>query len=739
MSLKDFKRAFAGGEVTPEFFGHIDDAKYQTGLALCRNFIVRPHGPVSNRPGTAFVLEVKDSTKKTVLRPFVYSTTQSMVLEIGNLYMRFHTAGATLLAPAATAWSNATAYVVGDLASLTGVVYYCILAHTNHTPPNATYWYPLPSIYYEIPTPYVEADLADLHFVQSNDVFTIVHPNYPPAELKRLGATDWTLVPISFASALAAPTGQSVAATVAGGGSLVTMSYVTSAVDSTGIEESLPSSVVTCSNNLTTAGNYNTITVGTSSGAARYNVYKLSNGLYGFIGQVDPAFSATFQDGNPIITADVSKTPPIQNLPFGSTNNYPGAVSYFQQRRDFAGTLNKPQSIWMTRTGTESNLSQSIPSHDQDAIIFKIAAREANTIRHIVPLTSLVLLTSAAEYRITSINSDALTPTSVSVTPQSYVGASNVQPVIVNNNLIFAAERGGHLRELAYAWQFSGYVTGDLSLRAPHLFDNYTILDMAYAKCPYPIVWVVSSTGSLIGLTYVPEQQIGAFHHHDTATYNDTSAFESVCVVPEGVEDAVYVVVNRTIQGNMKRYIERFGSQFFTSLAKCFFVDCGVSYNGAPITTVSSGLAHLNGEIVSILADGAVQPQQTVVAGGLPTALAVAASDIQIGLPITADIQTLPLALQIEAFSMGKMKNVNKVFLRVVNSSGIFAGPSLTKLTGYNQRSSSTTYDSPPAVRTEEIPLVITPSWGTDGSVYIRQSDPLPLILVAMTLEAAVG
>jgi len=142
-------------------------------------------------------------------------------------------------------------------------------------------------------------------------------------------------------------------------------------------------------------------------------------------------------------------------------------VSYFEQRRCFAGTTNRPQNIWMTKSGTESNMSYSLPTRDDDRIAFRVAAREANTIRHIVPLTQLLLLTSSSEWRVTSVNSDAITPTTISVRPQSYVGASNVQPVLINNTLIYGASRGGHVRELAYNWQANGFVTGTCPCARP--------------------------------------------------------------------------------------------------------------------------------------------------------------------------------------------------------------------------------------------------------------------------------
>jgi len=677
--IRNLQRSFSGGELTPEMFGRIDDVKYGSGLSLCRNFITKPQGPAENRPGFAFVNEVKDSTKATRIIAFTYSTTQTMVIELGAGYIRFHTQGATLLSG---------------------------------------------GVPYEITNPYIESDLFDIHYVQSADVLTLTHPNYPPMELRRVGATNWTLTNIDFTPTLTAPAG--VAAASSGAGTEYNYSYVVTAVAQDKISESAASAAGTCTNNLFVTGAKNTITWTAVPGALRYNIFKEQGGLYGYVGQ---STTTSFIDDN--ISPDLATTPPIYDTVFDQAGNYPGAVSYFEQRRSFAGTINQPQNIWMTRSGTETAMNYSLPVRDDDRIAFRVAAREANTIRHIVPLTQLLLLTSSAEWRVTSVNSDAITPTTISVRPQSYVGASNVQPVIINNTLLYGAARGGHVRELAYNWQANGFATGDLSLRATHLFDTFNIVDMAYSKAPQPLVWFVSTSGKLLGLTYVPEQQIGAWHQHDT-----DGVFESCTVVAEGDEDVLYCVIKRTINGVSKRYVERMASRYFTNQEDAFFVDSGLTYTGTPVSTIS-GLDHLEGKVVNILADGSVHPQQTVTGGSIT--LNRQASVIHVGLPITADIKTLPIAAQIDGgFAQGKFKNVNKAWLRVYRSSGIFVGPDEFNLTEAKQRSIEP-FGSPPALKTEEIELMITPSWGDGGQVFVRQSDPLPLTLVSLTTEIAVG
>lgn len=589
----------------------------------------------------------------------------------------------------------------------------------------------------------------------------------------------------------------------------ITNSYVVTAKATTESPASLPVSVV---NNLYVNGAYNTISWTTVTGATRYNVYKRQSGLYGYIGSTD---GISFVDDN--IAPDLGITPPILDALYASANNYPGAVSYFEQRRLFAGTINQPQQLTFTVSGSESDMSFSIPSKDTDRVSITVAAREANTIRHIVPLNQLILLTSAAEWRVTPINSDAITPSTISVRPQSYVGANTVHPQIVNNSIIYAANRGGHVRELGYSFQSNGYVTGDLSIRSTHLFNDFELTDMTYCKSPYPILWFISSSGKLLGLTYVPEEQIGSWHQHDT-----DGTFFSLCSVAEGEEDSLYVIVNRNINGVSKNYIERFATRTVTNPVFGKFADSCLTYNGindtatqAKLTTATTyaagqlltiittgtpfanpattdvgdvfvmidsegtryrctivstistatataicdktipsafqnsfttnwefarkdfaGLSHLEGKTVSILADGAVVPPAIVTGGAI--SIIEAASVVTIGIGYMSELHTLPMVVNAEAFGQGRMKNVNRVFIKIVQSSGIFVGSALNALTEARLRTNEP-YGSPPTLKTEEVQVVILPNWQDGGQVFVQQPYPLPLTIIGMTLEAEIS
>ena len=145
--------SFVSGEFSPRMDGRVDFDKYFSATKTLQNFLVSPQGSASRRVGTKFIAEVKDSTKKTRLIPFEFSTTQTYVLEFGDQYMRvFKDKGQVL--------SGGSAF--------------------------------------EISTPYLEAELFDIKFAQSADVLYLCHPNHDVRKLSRTGHTNWTLATVSF-------------------------------------------------------------------------------------------------------------------------------------------------------------------------------------------------------------------------------------------------------------------------------------------------------------------------------------------------------------------------------------------------------------------------------------------------------------------------------------------------------------------------------------------------------------
>ncbi len=678
-------RSFGGGEVTPEFFGRIDDTKFQTGLALCRNFLVKPQGPICNRPGTRFVRFAKQAAVKTRLIPFVYAFDQQLVIEFGVGAFRFHALGQTLESA--------------------------------------------PGVAYEVVHTYTVDELFEVTYAQSGDLVRLRHKNHPRRTLTRIGALNWTLTDDPAGPNIAAPANLTGTATPGDTpGTPFDTNYVVSALTADG-DESLPSASETVSNNLFDDGAYNELTWDAVAGAQRYNVYKRSAGLYGFIGQTD---ALTFKDEN--IAPNIGATPPLDIDIFNSATNYPGAVSYFEQRLFEGGTLSQPQNIWGSKSGTEFNFNYSIPAQDADSIQFKIAARENNGIRHLVAMGDLLALTFSNIWKISGGSADILTPLTVSARQQTFIGAADTRPALTGNNMIYVASRGGHLRELGYDGDSATYLSGDLSVRAPHLFDGYNVTTLSAQVSPFPIIWSISTSGKLIGLTYIPEQQIGAFHQHDTL-----GEFEDITTINEDGRDVAYVVVKRTLNGGTRRTIEYFADRLQPENSEPdeqYFVDCGATYDGAATDTIT-GLTWLAGQTVAILADGGVMPPREVAGDG-SLELDEQASVVHVGLPYSADAQTLPLAIELAGYGQGQPKNVAQVFLRVFKSSGIKVGPSFDELTEAKLRNIEP-MGSPVDLKTGMVDIVIDGAWEDDGQVCIRQSDPLALTILSLTVDFALG
>lgn len=765
--MKGLLRSFAGGEIAPEMFGRLDLGKYQTGLQLCRNFRTLAHGPVVRRPGLFYVNEAFDSDERARLIPFTYSATDAVIIELGDLTMRFHSAAGTQLEAAVPITSVTQAnpgvftraahgYTTGQwvfvqgalgMTSINGQFYVVTVLDPNTYTlsyigaASAIDTSALPaytgggttSRVYTVTTPWAADDLATLTYSQDADVLTITSTLYEAQEVRRVAAANWTITPVDFTPTLAAPTGIAVNDVVTTGGPALDQDYVVTSVLADGITESVASAVGSATNALNIYGNYNEITWNAEPDAARYYVYKSRGGVgaFGFIGETT---SLLFVDDN--IVADMTRTPPEN---FSSLNtaagDYPGTVTHFEQRRWFAGTANEPQKVWATRNGTDSNLTSSIPTRDDDALEFRIKAQQQNAIRHLVPLVDLVALTVGSEFRIFADPGPAITPTSLSTKPQSFTGAALVQPALTQGSALYVQAQGSRVRELTFDPSGLGvYKSVDVSLFAPHLFNSHQVTELAYTRAPDQTLWGIRDDGALLGLTYVPEQQVYGWHQHET-----DGVFESCAVIPEGGEDALYVLVRRTFGGRTRRYIERMKSRLFADQEHAFYVDSGLTYDGAPTATVS-GLRHLEGLEVQILADGAVHPPQTVTDAQITLEDEQEASVITIGIGYNSDFMTLPMVLErMEALGQGTTKNAGKVYVRVDQSSLLKAGPSFDRLTEYPPRAVSDPYGSPPALRSGMLTFNIAPNWSDDAPVCIRQDQPLPLSILSLVIDAQPG
>ncbi len=419
----------------------------------------------------------------------------------------------------------------------------------------------------------------------------------------------------------------------------------------------------------------------------------------------------------------------------------PQCTGYYAQRQGFAGTLGQPQTLWFSDVGAFNNMAVSSPTKDSDAITRTLVGQQVNEIRHMVPAgTNLMLMTSGAEWRCwPGPNASALTPAACFTLPQTAHGSSHVPPIWTQNSLLFVKEKGSRVIELRYDAIQDLYQSFDMSVLAQHmLFDTtaqYQIQEWALAYEPYQIIWGVRSDGVLLGFTFMREHEVYAWHRHITA-----GTVESVCSITEpdgsgGYFDAVYLIVARTIGGRTRRYVERMAPRTFATIADAWFLDCALQYSGSPVTTVS-GLDHLEGQTVGILGDGSVVPSQ-VVTGGTVT-LDAAYSTVLVGLPYTAQLETLNLELPAGGTMQGQMKKIAQVTVRVKDARGVQVGLNQGALQEVKQRSSET-LGTAMAAYSGDWAVQVPSEWNRDGRLFVQQMYPLPCTILDLIPEVNPG
>lgn len=404
---------------------------------------------------------------------------------------------------------------------------------------------------------------------------------------------------------------------------------------------------------------------------------------------------------------------------------YPSANTQYDQRRIFGGSNQNPLKVWMTNAGKQDLMMYHQPVMPDDRIEIVAVTADADRIRHAVALDSLILFTSSSELRVFTQNSDALAPDSVAVRAQSYNGANACQPVISGSHIVYAAARGGHVRTLSFSYTVNGYASADVSLIASHLFDGYAIKDITLMKAPHNVVWFASSSGKLLGLTFLPDQNVAAWHQHDT-----DGQFESVCCVSEGDEDRLYAVVRRQVGGTWKRYIERMGTFRTVSRSASRQLDGYIASEGnAPAASGTfTGLSHLEGKTVTVFADGVAHEGYTVKNGkvtGAPVGAVTA-----VGLPFTSTLITVPVTAEVQGSMQGTLKNISEIFLRVAGEGDAWANVWPSERLRPVQRNAPQM--EPQGDETRLVKVTADGRWDYQGQLEIEHRDALPLEIMAV-------
>lgn len=735
MRVSPLIAAFNAGELSSQLRGRLDLEKYAMGCETLENFICRVHGGVQRRPGSYFLGETKDSSKYSRLIPFQYNTEQAYMLEFGDLYIRVFKDYAPVMVSGAA---------------------------------------------YEIVSPYAAADLFDIQYVQDSDIMYLCHPYFPVYKLSRTADNAWTIAAVVF-------------------------------VDGPYLEENDTATTITPS---ATSGTGITLTASASLFAADHvgAYFRILHGSTWGYAKITYVTDATHATADVLSTlGGTSAVATWREGAFSNAQGYPSTCAFHEQRLVLGCSISRPQTFWASAAGDYEDMTPG--ALDDDAYTYTIAERKVNAIRWMAPLGQLVLGTTGGEARLGPQNSgDPITPSNAKVTFQSFYGSAPT-PAIPMGNVILFWEGRGHplnygqrLRELGYNFTTDSYEAADLTLLAEHIAEG-GVFEMALQKYPFQILWCVRADGLLIAMTYDRQQEVVGWHRHPMS-----GTVESVAVIPGDSQDDVYLIVNRTVNGVTKRYVEVLEDyDWGTDQAGCFFVDCGMSYdgtektisgatkanpvvltvtahgfsngdhvhlsgitgmtelnglevvvtnkstdgfecydvdgnkiNGTGFTTYASGgiakkmainlsgMDHLAGEEVDVLADGAMHPPVTVTVGGV-VPLRWYVRKAHVGIHYESKLTTMSLeGGSREGTAQGKTKRAHEATARFFETLGGKIGTHPDYLDNIIFRTSADTYNNPPPLFTGDKTVSLGSDWEEEAKITVVQDQPLPMTMLSI-------
>ena len=648
----------------------------------------------------------------------------------------------------------------------------------------------------EVSTTYTTAQLPELKVTQSADVMYITHSSHPVRKISRTSNTDWTITDVTFingpyldenaTTTTLTPSARTGSITLTASadtfvstdvGRLVKIyngyakitSYTSAtSVDATvqtdelGVDEILPSYA---SNTISfvegdpsgTGSSHNdfirdsnkqfviqgftegmTITItgaAQSANNTNYEIVKVTSDEITLV----PADDVVAESASNTITivGTLNATDEWSLGAFSETTGFPRACAFYEQRLVFAGTTSQPQALFFSVAGDFENMTES--DTDSSAMNYTIGSNQVNRILYLASARSMVVGTTGGEFVVRASGTDEpITPTNIQIKQQATYGSADVQPVQAGSYTLFVQRAKRKLRELGYVYDTDAYQAVDLTILADHVSEN-GLVELAYQQEPFSLVWATTGDGRLIGMTYRREEQVVAWHQHKLGgtftsggtTYNH-GFVENIAVIPgELNQDNLYMVVKRTINGATRRYVEILSDiDFGTDIQDAIFVDSSLTYSGSSTSSLS-GLDHLEGQTVSVLEEGAAHPDKTVASGSISTDRAT--TKAQVGLGYTSTLKTVRLeAGSASGTAQGKIKKIHSVIIRFFRTVGCSVGTSLDNTDTIPFRDSSDPTDTAVPLFTGDKTIEAQPSWDTEGSIVVKQTQPLPMTIVGI-------
>lgn len=635
------ERSLAGGEISPSLQARTDTTKYSTGLRTCRNTVVRKGGGTQNRAGTELIDDLPGLSRlvnfgDTYLLAF-YTNGICVYQNGARVTKNFFVDGITTASPCVVTYDdlgvnptegaritmdgisgamgnhlNDVAFTVYNLDTVAKTFQLKYVFGSPGTVVNSSAFGTYVSggtirQRFTITTTFGADFILTFKYAESQGVMTLTHPSYAVYELTSASSTSWTLD--SQAGTDWGPrAGVPATVSASGGGGVGQQNYLVSAIVNG--EEGFARRGF--GPNIT-GGNNSDVAFSAVTGASTYFIYKaITNGeVYGYIGTTtgspfrDAGLSPNFSiPGRGNVTVVDPRDP-------SANSNYPSCVGHYQQRRWFGGSTDNPQTARGSHIGFPKNFEITFPTQDDDAISFTVSSQKPQLIRHFLGLGKLLLFASNGLWSVDGDSSGAILPTAINLKQHGYAGcASNPSPLVAQSTALFVHARASSIFDIAFDFQVDGYRGNDLTVFARHLFDGNTIYDWAFQELPESIIWVRSKQG-LLGLTYLREHQIFAWHRHDTLTgtnpyVNDGvssfGGYAGIVTMPESDIDATYIAVYR----GGSWLLERMHTRYVSDIVDAVFMDSSLTYDGrnegATTMTMSGGTTWAYDELLTLTA-----------------------------------------------------------------------------------------------------------------------------------------
>jgi len=735
---------FTGGEFSPRLSGRSDLAKYASACRTIENFIVQTHGGVIKRPGSSFAAKARYPDRLTRLVEFQFSVEQTYVLEMGDLYFRFYRDGGPLMTSYAITAVNTTLSIftiAGDQTGSVGVgdtftvtvstandrQYTALVVGLNGgnteitvTPGglNATADGQI-NIATTIASPYTEAQLRSVKYTQSADILYLCHNSHEPRELRRTAGNDaspstWQLVEMDRIDGPYLEVNTTT--------TTLTPSATTGTITITASAATFASTDVGRSVRIQHAGAWGwaKITIFTNATTVTAGVQGTFNGA---------SASAAWALGA-----------------WSDTTGWPAVPLFHDERLWFGATTSQPQTIFASQVGDFTNFGPSELADgsvlDTSGLVLTLADNKVNAVRWLVSDSrGLLTLTDGGPFIVQGGGDfDPITPTSLGYRRQSTDGAHPTARPHQVGSVVLATKSGGReILEIVFSYEVERFVAPDMTLLAEHITAG-GIIDTAIQLEPDAIIWLVRADGQLLGLTYARDEQVIAWHRHilGGALGESHAKVEAIAAIREGDHDQLWMVVQRSIDGSDVRHIEYLTPVFEADddQADAVAVDCSVSYGG-PSEDNFSGIEHLEGETVSILADGGAR-EDDIVENGL-IAIDPPASVVHAGLKISSRLQTMGLVPAPAGFdSRSGRKRAWLATMQLNRSLGgrIGVGDDATDPIDY--RAVSDDPETPPPLFTGEKEMPLPGNHERFPVITIEHDEPTPFNLLAIIANVQV-